>query len=590
VSGESLFISLKKSSWVQRVQACSNRFKQHKLSQDLFPDRDFVDPASSTFRLLKPRVANSSNSNLNIQILGPKALPEVLANIFPPFWRCKSEVALADGKVLIDGQPQEELQKTYAQMKEQSAKPMKGYPKGAKSCPGSRPSQKVATGRKNKPSKKFGKQTLDFDSGQEDVYSDDDWTESEEAQPGKPDTPDKSDTKTRPTQPGASFCVKVSNATEMNVTVHRCELLWKFVEGLPDKSNAMQQLQDLPCIPVLSSAQVRLMSCQGAHRQHLLSLEDYTAEEVKLLSCLGCFLARPTKKLRTFLGIERASALNALPKAVERMGPSGNSVTPNMPGMRMFLGMKDLRLDIERARPLQRLVVSILRSAKKRDVEKTMSLPVFETRGGKFAVPVSPGASIVAPNEEWDELLHEEFKDFLLNLDADGDGGHLIRELGIQRSNLSEFLARFCAPRAGLFNQKLSVHFLESVAALGSTIWRKNVQKDYVAIATSCEEAPVVVFNDGRDARRCRCSELVDPEDVQVTIAMHPPREYCSPVVAWQDVARQCPMKFQSVFGCFHMFSVLFYSCTLRLGKLPTFPSFLLTQQLRWPCHLWQHL
>ena len=93
----------------------------------------------------------------------------------------------------------------------------------------------------------------------------------------------------------------------------------------------------------------------------------------------------------------------------------------------------------------------------------------------------------------------------------------------IQRSNLSEFLARFCAPRAGLFNQKLSVHFLESVAALGSTIWRKNVQKDYVAIATSCEEAPVVVFNDGRDARRCRCSELVDPEDVQVTIAMHPP-------------------------------------------------------------------
>ena len=57
--------------------------------------------------------------------------------------------------------------------------------KDAKSCPGSRPSQKVATGRKNKPSKKFGKQTLDFDSGQEDVYSDDDWTESEEAQPGK---------------------------------------------------------------------------------------------------------------------------------------------------------------------------------------------------------------------------------------------------------------------------------------------------------------------------------------------------------------------------------------------------------------------
>eukprot|EP00435_Cladocopium_sp_Y103_P069816 s10_g34.t1 len=509
--------------------------------KDLFPDRDFVDPASGTFRLLKPRIVNSSNSNLNIQILGPKALPEVLGNIFPPFWRCKSEVTLVDGKVLIDGQPQEELQKTYAQMKEQSDKPMKGYPKGAKSCPGSRPSPKVSiSGKKNKPSKKFGKQTWDFDSGQEDAYSDDDWTESEEAQPGKPDTPDKSDTKTRPTQPVATFCVKVSTAAEMNVTAHRCELLWKFVEGLPDKSNAVQQLQDLPCIPVLSSAQVRLMSCQGAHRQHLLSLEDYTAEEAKLLSCLGCFFARPTKKLRTFLGIERASALNALPKAVERMEPSSDSVTPNsMPGMRMFLGMKDLRLDIERARPLQRLVCSILRSAvKKKDVEKAQSLPVFETRGGKFAVPVSPGASIVAPNEEWDELLHEEFKDFLLNLDADGDGGHLIRELGIQRSNLSEFLARFCAPRAGLFNQKLSLYFLESVASLGSTIWRKNVQKDYVAIATSCEEAPMVVFNDGR---RCRCSELVDPEDVQVTIAMHPPKEYCSPVVL--SVLRRAGLK-----------------------------------------------
>ena len=292
------------------------------------------------------------------------------------------------------------------------------------------------------------------------------------------------------------------------------------------------------------------MSCQGAHRQHLLSLEDYTAEEVKLLSCLGCFLARPTKKLRTFLGIERASALQALPKAVERMDPSSSSVTHSMPGMRMFLGMKDLRLDIERARPLQRLVVSILRGAvKKNDVEKILSLPVFETRGGKFAVPVSPGASILAPNDEWDELLHEEFKDFLLNFDADGDGGHLIRELGIQRSNLSEFLARFCAPRAGLFNQKLSVHYLESVASLGSTIWRKNVQKDYVAIATSCEEAPVVVFDDGR---RCRCSELVDPEDVQVTIAMHPPREYCSPVVPWQDVAMAMP---NSVSGCFRVSS-----------------------------------
>lgn len=199
-----------------------------------------------------------------------------------------------------------------------------------------------------------------------------------------------------------------------------------------------------------------------------------------------------------------------------------------------------MRLEVEKARPLQRLVCSILlrSSMKKKDVEKAMALPIFETRGGKFAVPLSPeGASIITPSEEWDELLHEDFPDYddyVLKWDVDGDGG-LIRELGIRRSNLSEFLARFCAQRAGLFNQKLSLHFLEAVASLGSALWRKNVQKEYAVITAACEEAPVVVFNEEgtpRRCRRCRCSELVDPEDVQVTTVMHPPPEYCSPVVA----------------------------------------------------------
>eukprot|EP00438_Fugacium_kawagutii_P021885 Skav219750 [mRNA] locus=scaffold569:200403:205250:- [translate_table: standard] len=198
-----------------------------------------------------------------------------------------------------------------------------------------------------------------------------------------------------------------------------------------------------------------------------------------------------------------------------------------------------MRLDVEMARPLQRLVCSILlrSTMKKKDVEKAMALPIFDTKGGSFAVPLTPGASIIAPSEEWEELLGQ-FKDFVLNFDADADGGQLIREMGIQRGNLPEFLATFCSPRAGLFDQKLSVHFLESVASLGSAVWKKNVQKDYVTIRSACEDAPVVVDNSGR---RFRCSELVDPEDVQFFAALNPPREYCSPVVL--SVLRKAGLK-----------------------------------------------
>lgn len=499
---------------MQTVQG-NNVEKVHSV-QELFPDQDFVDPASGTFRLLKPRIATS---NLNIQILGEQVLPSLLANIFPAFWRCKSEVALLHGKVFIDGQPQEEVQKTSPQtaQKEQRTKTKEqGY-----AFP-SAPKVSMTKGKKSKlPKTNWGKESL-ADDGFEDAYSDY-WEEPEEVPVDKPDS------KTR------TVVVRVSTTAEMDLTVRRCELLWKLVEGLPEKSNGVQLLQDLPCIPVssVSSEGVRLMSCHGAQRQHLLSLEDYTAEEAHLLSRFGCFLARPGKKLRTFLGVQRALALNALLKAVAQKRSTSDNRIPE----RMFLGMKDMRLDVEMARPLQRLVCSILlrSTMKKKDIEKAMALPIFNTKGGNFAVPLAPaGASIIAPSEEWEELL-EQFKDFVLNFDADADGGQLIREMGIQRGNLPEFLATFCSPRAGLFDQKLSLHFLESVASLGSAVWKKNVQKDYVTIRSACEDAPVVVDASGR---RCRCSELVDPEDVQFFAALNPPREYCSPVVSghnWTD-------------------------------------------------------
>lgn len=301
--------------------------------KDLLPARDFVEASSGTCRLLKPRIGNC---NLNLQLLTQKHLPAVLADILPAWWRCKSEVALVDGKILIDGQPQEDSQKIYTQMQtEQEAKQAKqGYSTARKKVTATTQTSK----KKANASKIFGKgkssiaSALYDDSDSNyggDQGSDSDWKDFE-AQASKADTKIPSFATTR-------RAVAVSNATELDVAVRRCKLLWELVEGFPDKGNPLQQLQDMPCIPLaLASNGVRLVSMQSGLRDRLLSIEDYTKEEVELLNSLGCFLARPGRKLRTALNLERASAVNALLRATERHRSSNSR-----PGIRTLVGIKD---------------------------------------------------------------------------------------------------------------------------------------------------------------------------------------------------------------------------------------------------------
>ena len=246
-------------------------------------------------------------------------------------------MALVDGKILIDGQPQEDLQKIFTQMqKEQDAKQAKqGYSTARKKVTATT----QTSNKKANASKIFGKRKssiesplYDDDSAANygsDQGSDSDWKDFE-AQPSKVDTKIRPAVTTR-------TAVSVSNATELDVAVRRCKLLWELVEGFPDKGNPLQPLQDMPCIPLaLASNGVRLVSMQSGLRDRLLSMEDYTKEEVELLNSLGCFLARPGRKLRTALGLERASAVNALLRATERHRSSNSR-----PGMRMLVGIKD---------------------------------------------------------------------------------------------------------------------------------------------------------------------------------------------------------------------------------------------------------
>lgn len=153
--------------------------------KDLLPARDFVEASSGTCRLLKPRIGNC---NLNLQLLTQKHLPAVLADILPAWWRCKSEVALVDGKILIDGQPQEDLQQ-----KEQEAKQTKqGYSTRKKVTATTQTSKKKANASKifGKGKSSIASALYDDDSDANygsDQGSDSDWKDFE-AQTSKADT------------------------------------------------------------------------------------------------------------------------------------------------------------------------------------------------------------------------------------------------------------------------------------------------------------------------------------------------------------------------------------------------------------------
>ncbi|CAE8681195.1 unnamed protein product [Polarella glacialis] len=211
---------------------------------------------------------------------------------------------------------------------------------------------------------------------------------------------------------------------------------------------------------------------------------------------------------------------------------------------RLHFGLRPKRLALDEARPLRALVQNMLRCRLvPRDARLLESLPIFETQGGHFAVPLAPAsARIMPPDEDWDEALQADFADYLLSWK--GEAGELLTELGRERSSPAAFLAEFCAPRAGLFNQHLSIRFLETVATLGAAPWKRpGAPKDCATIAQSCEDAPVVVFpvskleeDAGVPNRRCRCSELADPGDAALSrilgaAAIFPPEAYQTPLV-----------------------------------------------------------
>ena len=264
---------------------------------------------------------------------------------------------------------------------------------------------------------------------------------------------------------------------------------------------------------------------------------------------MGVPMLRPGKKLRTALGLDRSSVVRALCRALEEeLGPP---VAVTGPNARLHLGLKLMRLPIERALPLQRLVCSVLRRGSAKDAERALALPIFPTTGGRFAVPLLPtSASVISPDEIWDELLNPYFEDFLVSWE--GSAGDVLRDFKIQRPSLASFLASFCAPRAGIFDQQLSLHFLECVATVGAVFSRSGASRDCEKLAQACEAAPIVVEepgnSEGKAPKRYRAMDLVDPDDADLSqllgMATFPPKAYCTalilPVLRKAGLAQLC--------------------------------------------------
>ena len=368
----------------------------------------------------------------------------------------------------MDGETQETVRQEYLAAQRAARKPV------AAAKPVNAPKKKPEPRRMGNAAKKA--QRLLQDDGWDDY--DEDWNdeENEEEESVKTQLPAAAS----PSEAKPAVC-PILDAAGLVTLMRRCGLMWKLVESLQEKGS-LDALQGFPCVPVEAHpnrAGLCLISISCAANKHMAAVEDFSVEEVRLLESLGVPLLRPGKKLRTALGLDRASVVRALCRAVEeQLGSPSSAPTKNA---RLHLGLKVLRLPVERALPLLRLVCSVLRRGNKKEAERALTLPIFPTAGGVFAVPVVPAtACIITPSNLWDELLSPQFPDFLLSWE--GTAGDALREFDVQRPSLVNFLANFCAPRAGLFDQKLSLHFLESVAAAGG-----GASRDSEKLAQTCE-------------------------------------------------------------------------------------------------------
>ena len=262
-------LSGQKGTFLHRVEGEPYYWSEDPEMQQLLPDREFVDPASRTFALLKPRVANS---HLNISLLNCKALTALLPSILPPSWKNKGQVVInkAAGQIEVDGKTQEAVRQEY----------LLAHQAAHKAAAPKRSSAKKLQSRTLPKGAKKGQRGLKDHAWHED-YDDEDWEEDEgEEEFEEPVGRAIPDTKPR-------NC-PILDVAGLEAVVRRCRLMWRLVEKSQEKGNSMEGLQLFPCVPVEEAEPhhvgcngcLRLISLPSADNKQLAAIEDFSVEEV----------------------------------------------------------------------------------------------------------------------------------------------------------------------------------------------------------------------------------------------------------------------------------------------------------------------
>mmetsp|Transcript_51144 Transcript_51144/g.165590 ORF Transcript_51144/g.165590 Transcript_51144/m.165590 type:complete len:1837 (-) Transcript_51144:63-5573(-) len=522
---------------------------------ELLPGRPFVDPACGVFRLLKPRVHNAP---LNIRFLNARSLPQLLPGVMPIAWGGKRKVCVSVvGVVVVDGEPAEAVQEAAeaaiaaeaAAARNASVAAAAAASKGKRGQPKKAPKKEKNNYKASPPRSTAGGYENYWDDWEGD-WQDERDEEAEDA--GEWEEHDDEGPSCKSGGGGGSAAAAVANdatveevvcrvvsVADLHALIRRCELLWHIVEISHEKgTNPMNTISDFPCIPVAEpisgwdrqvGSTLRLMNLQEASRRNALAVEDFTTADRACLEQVGVAFVRPVQQLRKALNLDKTSTLAALQAIFAERWVTEPTQVFFGPKARLYTDLKALRLPLEDGRSLRALVKSLMQKNHiSKDTRQLESLPIFETQGGNYCVPLLPTtARVLSPSEDWDDALRPDFADFLISFD--GETGQLLSTLGKDRSSTASFLAEFASARVGLFGSELCVKFLEAAASLGKALWNKTgAPKQLQTIAQACQNAPLIVLPSGE---RRRCSELADPGDAALTevfgsSAMFPPEEY----------------------------------------------------------------
>ncbi|CAK0844746.1 unnamed protein product [Prorocentrum cordatum] len=431
--------------------------------QELLPHRSFIDSSSATFRLLRPRAANAP---LNLRLLNARALPLLLPAVLPPHWRGKPCVTARGDEVLVDGTPSRLLAAAAAGAGQAGA-PRGGARQagrqrggGASRAPAMAKGGAKGGGRRGPNlggSRHRGKRR--GGAGGLDDYDADDWREEEWRDEDEDEEEEEEETEHEEAEsisqvadqhgPAAEVAEEACvchTAAELRGVVRRCELLWRVVENAHEKgANPLQVVSDFPCVPLVGAPDGAeeapcLVSVHEAVRRRALSAEDFPQADRETLQRCGVLIARPGKRLRAALSLEKSSTLAALRVAfADRWQAEQRHPAEGPAPCRLHRGLQPLRVPVGQSRPLLALVSRFVeKGLVPRDPSLLQALPLYETRGGRFAVPLVPaGACVVAPSEDWDEVLEPDFADYLVSWD--GEAGLALQALA-DRERGSAFL------------------------------------------------------------------------------------------------------------------------------------------------------